>query len=148
MRDGPRRRTLVSLTLAGTLAAWSLGAMPAGAATAPGGHAPPPAAPAPSPVAPHRPILPPVPGNPPPAASAPSRIADDRLIVTLVPGTSAEAAEAVAAHAGAQVETRAGDTLVLDPGTGLHASASLSNDPQVKAVEPNYSLHAAVAPGD
>src|SRR4051812_41271504 len=124
MRDGPRRRTLVSLTLAGTLAAWSLSAMPAGAATAPGADAA------------------------PPAASAPSPIAHDRLIVTLVPGPSAEAAEAVAAHAGAQVETRAGDTLVLDPGTGLHASASLSNDPQVKAVEPNYSLHAAVAPDD
>ncbi len=131
MRGGPRNRTLVSLVLAGTLAAWAMG--PTGSAGAVS---------SPDPGASH------AAATPTSSAPATAQLADDRLIVTLVPGTSADAGAAIAANAGAQLEARAGDTLVLDPGSSIQASSSLSSNPQVKVVEPNYALHAAVAPND
>ncbi|MEP6625394.1 MAG: S8 family peptidase [Acidimicrobiia bacterium] len=120
MRGGPPNRTLISLVAVGTLAIGSLGATATAGAVAAADRAPVPA----------------------------PRLADDRLIVTLAPGTSSDAGVAIADQAGARLEARAGDTLILDPSPSIHASSSLSSDPQVQTVEPNYALHAAVAPND
>lgn len=85
----------------------------------------------------------------PPSNNTPA-IADDRLLVTVVPGTSDAAADSIAANAGADLEDRAGDTLILDP-TGtvpeLRASA-IESMPDVVAVEPNYTVTGFAAPND
>ena len=94
------------------------------------------------------------------AVSSPARSAvvdaspaDDRLLVTVAPGTSAEQAQNIAQLAGAELETRAGDTLILDPAASsagaLHAtSTQLEQIPGVQTVEPNARLYASAAPND
>ena len=79
--------------------------------------------------------------------------ADDRLLVTVAPGTSAEQAQNIAQQAGGSIETRAGDTLILDPAassTGAQHSTptQLQQIPGVQTVEPNGRLYASAAPND
>ncbi len=87
------------------------------------------------------------------AATTPnSTPADNRLLVTVDASTSAEQAQEIAAQAGATIERRVGDTLILDPVAApgaLHASAAtIDAIPQVRAVESNGRLHAFAAPND
>jgi|GEM_PF-1908521 Subtilisin-like serine proteases len=135
MRAGRGYRALVSLVAVGSLGAVALvGTATAGAT--PGS-------------------LSPAPGFSVPARSGvvDTSPADNRLLVTVAPGTSAEQAQAVAHLAGATIETRAGNTLILDPLTpspgALHAtSTQLEQIPGVQAVEPNGRVYATAAPND
>ncbi|MEO6468640.1 MAG: S8 family serine peptidase, partial [Acidimicrobiia bacterium] len=78
--------------------------------------------------------------------------ADNRLLVTVDPGTSATQAQDIATQAGATIERRVGDTLILDPvgtpGTLRATAAIIDAIPQVRAVESNGRLHAFAAPND
>jgi subtilisin family serine protease len=91
------------------------------------------------------------------ASSAPAAapaIADDRLLVTVDPTTTEAQAQTIAAAAGATIEDRSGDTLILVPVPGSasatlrSASASLANRAGVRAVEPNIRLVASATPND
>ena len=78
--------------------------------------------------------------------------ADNRLLVSVDTGTSPDQAQAIATRAGATIERRVGDTLILDPVTtsgSIHASsAAIDAIPQVRAVESNGRLHAFAVPND
>ena len=86
------------------------------------------------------------------ASAANSGPADDRLLVTVESGTSPEQAQNIAAQAGATIERRVGDTLILDPVSApgaVHASAAAVDAiPQVRTVETNGRLHAFAVPND
>ena len=86
------------------------------------------------------------------AAAPSSSPADDRLLVTVDAGTSADHAQAIATQAGARIEKRVGDTLILDPVTApatVHASAAaIDAIPQVRTVETNGRLHGFAVPND
>ncbi len=142
MRSGRGQRALVSLLALSAVASFTLAGTPSVGAGATGTESP----------TPSRSDL-----------SAPGRVfatntttdstpADDRLLVTLDPGTTTEAAQAVADQAGAIIETRAGDTLILDPvaapGTAPADTAALAALPQVSVVEPNGRLRAFAEPND
>ncbi len=76
-------------------------------------------------------------------------IADDRLLVTVDPGTSAAQGQAIADAAGATLDSRAGDTLILDPNPEVSATATeIDALPGVQVVEPNGTIQAFVAPND
>ena len=78
-----------------------------------------------------------------------SAVADDRLLVAVDPGTSAEQAQTIADRAGATLESRAGDTLILDPTAATRATPSqIGSLPGVQLVEPNGIVHAFVTPND
>ncbi len=78
--------------------------------------------------------------------------ADDRLLVTVDPSTSAAQAQDIATQAGATIERRVGNTLILDPvatsGSLRATAATIDAIPQVRAVESNGRLHAFAAPND
>ena len=76
-------------------------------------------------------------------------IADDRLLVTVAPGTTDAAAAQIAATAGATLDGRAGEALVLDPAPRAEVSAAaVGAIPGVVTVEPNYTVTGFAAPND
>ncbi len=88
-------------------------------------------------------------GAPSNLTPADAPIADDRLLVTVDPGTSTDQARAIADAAGARLESRAGDTLILDPTAAEPVNPTEINAlPGVQVVEPNGTIQASGAPND
>ena len=76
-------------------------------------------------------------------------VADGRLLVTVDPGTTSAQTTSIVARVGGKLESRVGNTLIVDPGSALHAALSqMDTIPGVRAVEPNLVIHGSASTND